>query len=58
MLALAPHDARAFACRGNALLQLARYDKALDSYARALDLAPGAIDIECNRGTALRFLKR
>ena len=55
-VALAPHEARFFNNRGNALLALERPQAALDSYDQALKLAPDFLDPLTNRGLALQAL--
>lgn len=57
-VALAPHEARFFNNRGNALLALERPQAALDSYDQALKLAPDFLDPLTNRGLALQALGR
>ena len=58
LTSLAPQSAPVLTDRGNALLQLDRWEEALESYERAIRLDPRYAPIYANRGTVLRYLGR
>ena len=51
-------DAQAHYNRGNALVQLDRFDAALEAYTRALELDPGLIDARYNRRLLELYLEQ
>lgn len=57
-LAQNPNVAAAHCDLGNALKELNQLDNALNSYDRAIELAPGDVDAYYNRGATLHAMKR